>query len=62
MSIDDRASEQETLWRAIALAHRKPEAPATGECLCCGETMSAGRRWCDAVCRDDWERLQRARR
>lgn len=54
--IIDRAAELEELARADALARRKPEGPPeTGHCLNCGEPMPAGRRWCDADCRDDWQ-------
>lgn len=34
------------------------EVAATGRCLCCGEQME-GRRWCDAECRDEWEKSKR---
>ena len=56
-SVDDRAAEVETLFRALDLSRRKPEGPAaSGVCLCCGERIrEAGRRWCDAECRDDWQ-------
>jgi RNA polymerase-binding transcription factor DksA len=32
---------------------------ATGFCLSCGEPLPDGRRWCNADCRDDWERRDR---
>ena len=58
--IADLASEREELIRAAALAERKPEGPkATGHCLECGHPFAVhkdGRRWCNAECRDDWER------
>jgi len=39
------------------LQARKPAAPeACGHCLNCGEPLSDGLRWCDAACRDDWQR------
>lgn len=39
------------------LRHRLPEgAAATGVCLWCGEPLGQGLRWCDADCRDEWER------
>lgn len=42
----------------------EPQAVAIGECLFCGEPFDEaqdrpgqpGRRWCDAACRDDWQR------
>jgi len=33
-------------------------AQATGRCLWCNEPLADGRRWCDAECRDEWERHQ----
>jgi hypothetical protein len=34
----------------------EPQAVAIGECLFCGEPVEKDRRWCDAACRDDWQR------
>lgn len=34
---------------------------ATGRCLNCGEELADGARWCDADCRDDWQRRESAR-
>lgn len=57
------ASEHEQLRRDIALRLRKPIGPeATGVCLHCETPLSDGRRWCDAECREDWEKRQRAER
>jgi hypothetical protein len=55
--LGDQASEIEQRDREIALQQcRKPDGPAAlGYCLACGELL-AGRRWCDADCRDDYER------
>jgi len=40
--------------------HRDTISPkATGECLSCGNAVALERRWCDADCRDDWERNAR---
>lgn len=48
--------------RTIAAARNAgPEAHATGRCLSCS-TPLADRRWCDAGCRDDWERARGPRR
>jgi len=56
MNEGDVAAEFEAQELARNLAKRKPEGPgATGRCLHCGEILPAGRRWCDAECRDDWE-------
>lgn len=35
---------------------------ATGWCLDCGEEVPSPRRWCDADCRDQWEKRETARR
>lgn len=41
------------------LSSRKTTGPeATGECLFCGEPLPDGKRWCNAECRDEWERDQ----
>lgn len=40
-----------------ALSVCKPAGPvATGCCLNCGQPVESPRRWCDADCRDQWER------
>lgn len=67
----DEASERTERQIEAALSKRMPEGPKpTGFCHECGEelpwrTMSMcadsqdlqmARRWCDAQCRDDWER------
>lgn len=58
--IIDRASEVEELERRAALSRRQPNGPAaTGHCLNCETPMPDGRRWCDADCRDDWEKERR---
>lgn len=41
-------------------ASRQETGPVyTGYCLECGEDLDNPRRWCDAECRDQWERRQR---
>lgn len=56
--IGDRAQEIQEQELAARLAERKPEGPqATGYCLSCGEKTEAPRRWCDARCRDLWEKI-----
>lgn len=56
--IADRAQKREEEILEAALKHRKPEGPqANGFCHNCGEHLRGkGARWCDAACRDDWER------
>ncbi len=58
----DLATEREEMDRDIALRVRKPEGPKpTGVCLWCGEPVEEGRRWCDAFCRNGWERVKASR-
>lgn len=60
MTNDDKASEREEQHRESALARRKPSGPApTGECHNCGESLAGDLRFCDADCRDDFERRQK---
>lgn len=59
----DRAAAETESAVAAALTLRKPEGPiATGECHCCGAPLSGELRWCDADCRDDWEKDQELER
>ena len=53
----DQASELEAMLTRAATLLRKPTGPvAKGECLYCGEPLDDGLRWCDASCRDEFER------
>ena len=42
----------------LSNSHRWVPAAAvpTGECLFCGEVVMPPRRWCNSLCRDDWEK------
>jgi len=41
----------------LMLRHRAETGPHhTGYCLWCGARLRSPLRWCDADCRDDWER------
>ena len=52
----DRAQEVSAGILSENLKLRKSSGPdETGFCLTCGEPLPAGRRWCDAFCRDEWE-------
>ena len=52
----DLGAAREEMDRDLALKARAPEGPvATGACLCCGEPLLDGLRWCDAECRDTWQ-------
>lgn len=54
---------QEFIDDCIAAARRGPKGEAgIGLCLNCGESLPDLRRWCDADCRDDWERAEKARK
>ncbi len=56
----DRANQEVERGLSEALRQRRPEGPvATGRCLCCDEPVEEPRRWCDSICRDDWQRIQR---
>lgn len=58
----DQASELTEYMQEKQIAAARAKGPVisfTGYCLNCGELTceSSGRRWCDASCRDDWEKL-----
>jgi hypothetical protein len=39
---------------------RRPAGPdATGFCHSCGDCIGPVRRWCNAICRNAWERTRR---
>jgi hypothetical protein len=50
----ERTEREEELRRR---AYKPPalEVEATGNCLNCGEPLSAGQRWCDQDCQHDWQ-------
>jgi hypothetical protein len=52
------AKEQAMRQQAIDLVRKKASAiaPPSPACLYCGEPWRDGRRWCDADCRDLWEK------
>lgn len=52
----DRASEEERITLADILRKRLPSGPHyTGRCANCDAPVAQGLRWCDALCRDEWE-------
>lgn len=56
----DLAQEREFLATQNAQRMKKPEGPApTGRCLYCDELVEDTRRWCDAECREHWEKEAR---
>lgn len=57
----DQAAELEEMERTIALANRKrPEMVFTGACYYCEEAVVTG-CFCSAECREDHERIERAK-
>lgn len=58
----DHASELEEWALKHALHEQAKKAAearkihATGRCLYCDEPLPDGHRWCNAECRDDWQR------
>lgn len=46
---------------AAAKAQGKPVKPPVGTCYFCGEKVGKGMIFCDADCRDDFDREERRR-
>ena len=60
MDVVDRAQMEIEMQDAVRKSEAdKKEAEETGYCLYCGEPVEKGRRWCDADCRDGWEKEQK---
>lgn len=60
--IIDQGNEAAEIFRREALSQRKPEGPAAiGYCLNCEAHLAPKQRWCDAHCRDDYEKAERAK-
>ena len=61
MTLDDQATQQEEFARENALKARKQEMPKIGKCYNCGEAVKPNANFCNADCRQDFERrmLQR---
>lgn len=60
----DRAQQdieqlEEVRNEMLLATNLQKDAEETGFCLLCGEPLIPGRRWCDADCRDEWEREQK---
>lgn len=55
--IDRQIVRDEQFLEAVR-SFRYPEGPKPiGECLFCEEPIEeTNRRWCDALCRDEWEK------
>lgn len=63
--IIDQANDAADLFLRSALSKRQRNVTHTdgiGLCLNCGADVEDTRkRWCDADCRDDWQKEQKAR-
>lgn len=61
MDIIDHATDiaEAERQRAISQRPRAPVIAATGSCLCCDHPLPPERRWCDADCRDEWQKRTR---
>lgn len=54
---------ERTLATSLRLVRAAPVLGARGTCLSCEATMDdMAARWCDADCRDDWQRAAEAAR
>lgn len=56
MDIIDRAQKRIDIQLEEALQHREPELTAKGQCYNCNEPLPHNKKFCDADCRDDWEK------
>jgi len=55
--IDDAQQATElNLKQALYRRRAVPNLTATGFCFYCDEPVELPRRWCDAECRDEWQR------
>jgi len=55
--------EEQERERSIAAARRVGKRiEPTGACHWCGEAVEADRRFCDADCRDGWQKQDSARK
>lgn len=53
----DRAAQLQRIDIERGRTMKRPEGPtADGSCHWCGAEVGPLRRWCDADCRDNWQR------
>ena len=53
----DLAQERDAKMLEAQIAARKSVGPQpNGKCYTCNESLPLTHRWCDAACRDDYER------
>jgi hypothetical protein len=57
---NDRAQQNLELSIRAALTSA-PSLPAIGSCYNCDEPVAESKRFCDAACRDDWQRAHPGR-
>ena len=63
MDVIDQSESTLQINETLALQQRKDAGPPPcGECHYCGEPLNDGRRFCDADCRDDWQKRQAAQK
>lgn len=62
MDIADQSQLELEQINAHQKINLKQEAEPTGYCLFCGEPLTDNKRWCDADCRDMWEKEQNAKK
>lgn len=59
----DKAQDLNEFYLRAALRKQQQRAlvtpEGTGFCLYCAEPVALDRRWCNAFCRDGWEKEQR---
>jgi hypothetical protein len=62
--MDDADAADLTQAQALTAALRRRHAtlPAVGTCYSCAEKVEGTRKFCDADCATDWERIEAARR
>lgn len=61
--MDEADIASDLMERELQLALRSrvwESQESTGHCLWCDKPLEPGLRWCDADCRDDWERAHAA--
>lgn len=50
--------EVQDAMRLAEIRARGPEAQGCGACLWCDAPLQSPRRWCNADCRDAWQRTE----
>lgn len=59
----DRTNQDLEMYEKSRRSQYKKEAEPTGYCLYCEEPLNdPNKRWCNAECRDAWEKERRMKR